>query len=133
MYTTNNWILDPLTKNLVNSLLDGNDFHENRKNQIQQINGVKKDGLIVLKYKVPGYDRDDIKIDIKSSNSLNSDRILTVIANNTEYGGITYKSYVPKNIEEKQTKANLKNGILTLTLVEEKIKSPFANLKIEVD
>jgi len=53
--------------------------------------------------------------------------------NKAEDGNIDYQFWFEKNIEEKLTKANLKNGILTLTFVEEKIKSPLANLKIEVD
>jgi HSP20 family molecular chaperone IbpA len=100
---------------------------------IDEVKTTSKDGIITAKYKVPGYTKDEIKIDVKPSNSFSIDKTLTINASNAEYGSINYRSYIPKNIDEKLTKANLKNGILTLTFVQEKIKSPLANLKIEVE
>ena len=130
-YLTSNWALEPLANELVNGLFDSN-----RRLAFEDHNLIiptKKDGIITLKYKVPGYEKNEIKIDLNQSLSNGVDRYLTVKATNSEYGTTMYKSYIPKNIDEKLTKANLKNGILTLTFVEEKIKSPLANLKIEVD
>ena len=130
-YLTSNWALEPLANELVNGLFDSN-----RRLAFEDHNLIiptKKDGIITLKYKVPGYEKNEIKIDLNQSLSNGVDRYLTVKATNREYGTTMYKSYIPKNIDEKLTKANLKNGILTLTFVEEKIKSPLANLKIEVD
>jgi len=129
MYNSNTWFLEPLTNSLINDLLQP----ATKLNMIDEVKTTSKDGIITAKYKVPGYNKDEIKIDIKPSNSFHIDRTLTVAANNLEYGPINYRSYVPKNIDEKLTKASLKNGILTLTFVQEKIKSPLSNLKIEVE
>jgi HSP20 family molecular chaperone IbpA len=128
MYNTNNWFSELPTTELIHSLM-----YPKNISVIEEIKTSSKDGIITAKYKVPGYNKDEIKIDIKPSNGFNVDRTLTINANNAEYGAVNYKSYIPKNIDEKLTKANLKNGILTLTFVQEKIKSPLANLKIEVE
>lgn len=132
-YLTYNWPLKPLTDEFITSLLTTNNNTSSNNMYYTLVNPIKKDGVITAKYKVAGYEKNDIKIELTPLGTLTVDRYLTVIASNSEYGTITYKSTIPRNINEKLTKANLKNGILTLTFVEEVVKSSLANLKIEVD
>jgi HSP20 family molecular chaperone IbpA len=131
-----NWLVEPFTSDVFNSLFNNisisSDTKDNSKNQTMHITSQSKDGLIYFKYKLPGYEKDQIKIEVGQP-TISSTRSILIKAHNDEYNTTTYTSYIPKNIDEKLTKANLKNGILTLTFVPEKIKSPLANLKIEVE
>jgi len=125
------WYLEPLTtEEMLSSVFN---FTLPNLSATHNVNPESKDNLLYLKYKLAGYSKDDIKIDISQTSNLLNYKSIIVKANNKEYGLITYTSSVPKNIEEKLTKANLKNGILTLTFVPEKIKSALTNLKIEVE
>lgn len=124
------WYLEPLTTEMLSNVFSNT---LPTLSTTHNVTPESKDGLLYLKYKLAGYEKDDIKIDVSQTSNLLNYRSITVKANNKEYGPITYVSSVPKNIEEKLTKANLKNGILTLTFVPEKIKSVLTNLKIEVE
>ena len=125
------WHLEPLSNQLLDSLFTTNSTNKFNHTEVY---AQSKDGLITAKYKLPGYERDDIKIDTSQTPTVNnySYRTIIVKANNSEYGAVSYSTSIPKNIDEKLTKANLKNGILTLTFVQEKIKSPLTSLKIEI-
>ena len=90
-----------------------------------------KEDSVIFKYKFAGYEKNEIKIDSENSHSPN--RILKITGHNEEYGTIIYKSVIPTNVDDKSVKAVLKNGILTLSFLLEKLKSPLANIKIHVD
>jgi HSP20 family molecular chaperone IbpA len=132
MYNSH-WYIEPFAdsiNSLFNTITTNNTKPVNGNNNY--VNPQTKDGLMYFKYKVPGYEKDQIKIDVGQPCS-SSTRFINIKAHNDEYGTTTYSSVLLKNIDEKLTKANLKNGILTLTFAPEKIKSPLANLKIEVE
>lgn len=129
--TSPTWPLKSLTDEFIDTFLTTSGSTGN--NYYYSVIPIKKDGVITAKYKLAGYEKNDIKIELSPLSTLAADRYLTVSAANDEYGAIVYKSNIPRNINEKLTKANLKNGILTLTFVEEVVKPSLANLKIEVD
>lgn len=132
MYTNNNtWYLEPLSKNLLDSI-----FYSKSNTKTSNIFTVEpsiKDGIITSKFKLAGYEKDEIKFNLLQYSENSTTRDIEIKANNNEYGSITYVTSIPKNIDEKLTKASLKNGILTLTFIQEKVKCPFANLKIQID
>ena len=102
--------------------------------EYEKFNYVKpecKEDSVVFKYKLPGYEKNEIKID--SENFHSQTRVLKIIAENEEFGTTIYKSVIPNNVDEKSIKASLRNGILTLSFSLEKVKSPFANIKILTD
>lgn len=88
------------------------------------------DGVYTLKYKLPGYEKNEIKISFDSKPSY-TNRTVTVTAFNKEYGNEKFVNLVHASIDEKSVKANLKNGILTLSYTLEKVKNPLASIKIE--
>jgi HSP20 family molecular chaperone IbpA len=132
MYNSH-WYIEPFAdsiSSLFNTVTTNNT--KQTRQQSTHVDAQSKDGLMYFKYKLPGYEKDQIKIDI-SQPTISPTRSINIKAYNDEYGNTTYSSVLLKNIDEKLTKANLKNGILTLTFAPEKIKSPLANLKIEVE
>lgn len=124
LLTNKNWFLQPLKTEFLTDLLP-------KDNSSVIVYPEVKEDCLITKFKLPGYEKDEIKIDLIQSNP--TYKTLTVKANNSEYGSISYTSSIYKNIDEKQTKAVLKNGILTLTFFLEKSKYSLSNLKIQVE
>jgi HSP20 family molecular chaperone IbpA len=122
MYTT---LLNTLTnnKNLINN------FHNYN---YDYISAIKKDDQYVTKFNVAGFDKSEIKIEFTKKVS-GYTRQIKVTAQNEEFGILKLYSEVPSSIDEKSVKATLKNGILTISCAEEKVKSPLASLTIQVE
>jgi HSP20 family molecular chaperone IbpA len=123
MYTAT--ILDALTinKNLLKTL-PNYDFNF--------VLTTKKDDSYVTKFNVAGFEKDEIKIDFTKKSS-GYHREIKVVASNDEFGTVKLFTQIPNSIDEKSVKATLKNGILTISCFEEKIKSPLASLTIQVE
>ena len=92
------------------------------ENKIMKTDLKEKDGKYMLEIDVPGYDKEDIKIELQ-------DGYLTVSAEKNEekedkhakylkrerFTGMCSRSYyVGDNLKEEDKKANFKNGILTI-------------------
>jgi HSP20 family molecular chaperone IbpA len=129
LLTNKNWFLQPLTTEYLTDLLPKSDNVSTIK--MLTVYPEIKDDTITAKFKLPGYEKDQIKIDLVQSTPAN--KTLTVKASNDEYGVISYTALIYKNIDEKLTKAVLKNGILILTFFLEKPKYSLSNLKIQVE
>ncbi len=123
MYTTS--LLDAVigNKNLLKTL-DNYDY--------SYVLTTKKDDSYVTKFNVAGFEKDEIKIEFTKKSSGYS-RQIKVTATNEEFGSIKFFTEVPNSIDEKSVKAKLKNGILTISCFEEKIKSPLTSLTIQVE
>lgn len=93
----------------------------------------ENNGVYSLKFKLPGFNKEDIKISFEAKENSRANRIVTISASNAEFGTEKFQSFVHNNIDDKSTKATLKNGILTITYSLEKIKNPLSSLKIEVE
>lgn len=91
----------------------------------------EKNGIFTLKVKVPGYDKNDIKILFTEKNSYERHRKINLTAENEEYGIQKTSLLIHNNFDEKTVKANLKNGILTITYALEKTKSSLSSIRIE--
>jgi HSP20 family molecular chaperone IbpA len=88
-----------------------------------------KDGTFTMKFKVPGYQKEEVKITFSERYSNN--RCIDVFANNEEFGFEKYSSIVHRDIDEKSVKATLRNGILTVSYSLQKPKNSSSSIKIE--
>lgn len=76
-----------------------------------------------LKFKLPGYEKSEIKISLENSSKAKNYTFLepygflkvTVLAQNKEEGITRFNGYFPKSIDESTIEAKLNNGILTIT------------------
>ena len=102
-------------------------FFGEKENKIMKTDLKEKDGKYMLEIDVPGYDKEDIKIELQ-------DGYLTVSAEKNEekedkhakylkrerFSGMCSRSYyVGENVSEEDIKANFKNGILTIEFPKE--------------
>lgn len=89
-----------------------------------------KDGLYCFEFKVPGYEKDQIEISLTNANA-SKNRVLTVKAENKEYGKFSEQVILSTNVEEKSIKASLKNGILKVSFIPEKEKTKLIEIKVD--
>ena len=106
---------------------------ENASSQIMKTDVHDKDGNYIIDMELPGYDKEDIKADLK-------DGYLTISANKVEtkeekdakgnclrkerYTGSCNRSFfVGKQISQEDVKASFNNGILTMTIPKEAPKA----------
>lgn len=102
-------------------------FFSQKENKIMKTDVKEKDGNYVLEIDIPGYDKEDIQIELQ-------DGYVTVTATKSEekedknskylqrerFSGMCSRSYYAgENIKEEDIKANFKNGILTITFPKE--------------
>lgn len=102
-------------------------FFGEKENKIMKTDLKEKDGKYMLEIDVPGYDKEDIKIELQ-------DGYLTVSAEKNEekedkhakylkrerFSGMCSRSYyVGENVNEEDIKANFRNGILTIEFPKE--------------
>lgn len=106
-----------------------------KENSIMKTDIKEKDGNYVLEIDMPGYDKEDIKIELekgyitvtanKESNKEEEDKKSHYIHKERFYGSCSRSYYVGDKLTEDQIKASFKNGMLTLTFPknsEEKIE-----------
>ena len=102
-------------------------FFSQKENKIMKTDVKEKDGSYILEIDIPGYDKEDIQIELQ-------DGYVTVTATKNEekedkhakylkrerFSGMCSRSYYAgENITEEDIKANFKNGILTITFPKE--------------
>ena len=102
-------------------------FFSEKENKIMKTDVKEKDGNYVLEIDVPGYDKEDIQIEL-------NDGYITVTATKNEekedksskylkrerFTGMCSRSYYAgDNVKEEDIKANFRNGILTITFPKE--------------
>ena len=102
-------------------------FFSQKENKIMKTDVKEKDGNYILEIDVPGYNKEDIQIELQ-------DGYITVTATKNEekedkhakylkrerFSGMCSRSYyVGENVSEEDIKANFKNGILTIEFPKE--------------
>ena len=102
-------------------------FFSSKENKVMKTDLKEKDGKYLLEIDIPGYDKEDIKIELK-------DGYLTVTAEKDDekedkhakylkrerFSGMCSRSYdVGEEVKEEDIKANFKNGILTIEFPKE--------------
>lgn len=107
-------------------------FFTKKENKLMKTDVREKDGNYVLDIDLPGYNKEDIKIDL-------TDGYLTVTAKreehkeeNEHHGNYIHKErffgecsrsyYAGENVKEEDIKANFKNGTLEITFPKEDAK-----------
>ncbi len=93
-------------------------------------NITEKDGIYSIEFKVPGYEKDEIQISLSNGNIAKS-KLLTIKAENKQYGKLSEQVPLNVMVEEKSVKASLKNGILRVSFIPEKEKSKFIEIKVD--
>lgn len=102
-------------------------FFSEKENKIMKTDVKEKDGNYILEIDIPGYDKEDIQIELQ-------DGYVTVTATKNEekedkhakylkrerFSGMCSRSYYAgENVTEEDIKASFKNGILTITFPKE--------------
>ena len=107
-------------------------FFTKKENKLMKTDVREKDGNYVLDIDLPGYNKEDIKIDL-------TDGYLTVTAKREEYreekehhntyihkerffGECSRSYYAGENVKEEDIKASFKNGTLEITFPKEDVK-----------
>lgn len=114
---------------------------ERRHQEVMKTDIKEKDGNYVLEIDVPGYNKEDIQIELE-----NGYLTVTAKANTTideEKEGYIYKEryigessrsfYAGESIKEEDVKASFKNGTLTLTFPKEETKQIENKRIIEIE
>ena len=96
------------------------------------VNTVINGETYLTKFNVAGFEKNEIKIEF-TKRLTGYNRQIKIIAENKEFGISKQFTEVPSSIDEKSVRAVLKNGILTISCCEEKVKSPLTSLTIQVE
>ena len=89
------------------------------------------DGMYILEAEMPGFDKEDIKIDVEGGRlSLSAERgnqsekkEAGYIRRERSYGSFK-RSFNIENVEEDKIEAEYKNGVLTLTMPQKGVEAP---------
>lgn len=123
---------DPLFGKLFDELYDTKGKHSLIKSDIYE-----KDGKYVIEADVPGFKKEDIKVDYDDGYLTVSATREEVIEENTNYirkerhYGEFSRSYYVGNISEESIKAKFENGTLVVTFPKEEAKNTTKLIDIE--
>lgn len=114
-----------------------------KENNLMRTDIKEKDGNYMLEIDIPGYDKQDIKIELengyltvtasKESKMEEEDKNTRYIHKERFYGKCSRTFYAGENISEEQIKANFKNGILTLTFPKEETRKVESKKYIQIE
>ena len=104
-------------------------FFGEKENKIMKTDLKEKDGKYMLEIDVPGYDKEDIKIELnegyltvsaeKNEEKEDKDKHAKYLKRERFTGMCSRSYYVGDNLKEEDIKANFKNGILTIEFPKE--------------
>ena len=109
---------------------DMDSFWNRKENKFMKTDIKEKDGRYILEIDVPGYDKDNIKIELENgylvvtaeNNKSNEENEDGYIHQERFFGTCCRSYYVGKNVKQEDIKASFKNGILILSFPKEKEK-----------
>ena len=99
------------------------DFFKGEKNNLMKTDIKETENSYVLDIDLPGYKKEDIKVDItdgyltinaKSSNEINEEEKGKFVRRERFVGSCSRSFYVGEDVKEDEIKASFKNGILNL-------------------
>ena len=98
-------------------------FFSEKENKIMKTDIKEKDGNYVLEVDVPGYNKENIQIELHEGyitvtathNEEKEDKNSKYLKRERFTGMCSRNYYVGENVKEEDVKANFKNGILTIT------------------
>ena len=102
-------------------------FFGEKENKIMKTDLKEKDGKYMLEIDVPGYDKEDIKIELNEGyltvsaekNEEKEDKHAKYLKRERFTGMCSRSYYVGENVSEEDIKANFKNGILKIEFPKE--------------
>ena len=102
-------------------------FFNEKENKIMKTDIKEKDGNYVLEVDVPGYNKENIQIELHEGyitvtathNEEKEDKNSKYLKRERFTGMCSRNYYVGENVKEEDVKANFKNGILTITFPKE--------------
>ena len=102
-------------------------FFSEKENKIMKTDIKEKDGNYVLEVDVPGYNKENIQIELHEGyitvtathNEEKEDKNSKYLKRERFTGMCSRNYYVGENVKEEDVKANFKNGILTITFPKE--------------
>ena len=103
----------------------GDGFFKNEKNNLMKTDIKETDDLYILDVDLPGYQKEDIKVDVtdgyltihaKTSNEINDEQKGKYVRRERFTGECTRSFYVGEDIKDEEIKASFKNGILNLEI-----------------
>ena len=102
-------------------------FFNEKENKIMKTDIKEKDGNYVLEVDVPGYNKENIQIELHEGyitvtathNEEKEDKNAKYLKRERFTGMCSRNYYVGENVKEEDVKANFKNGILTITFPKE--------------
>lgn len=105
-------------------------FWGRKENNFMKTDIKEKDGKYILEIDVPGYDKDNIKIELENGylmvtaeNNKSSEQNKEGYIHQERFFGTCSRSYyVGENVEQEDIKASFKNGILLLSFPKEEQK-----------
>ena len=107
-------------------------FFSKKENKLMKTDVKEKDGNYELEIDLPGYDKDDIKIELnegyltvtatKNESKDEKDKKGNYIHRERFYGECSRSYYAGENVKEEDIKASFKNGTLTLVFPKEETK-----------
>ena len=120
-------------------------FFEGRKgrhNELMKTDVKEKDGNYILEIDIPGYNKEDIKIELnngyitvtaKQSTKVDEEDKDGYIYKDRFVGECSRSYYAGENLREEDIKASFKNGTLTLTFPKEQPKEIETKKYIEIE
>lgn len=102
-------------------------FFGEKENKIMKTDVKEKEGNYVLEIDVPGYDKEDIQIELNNGyitvtatrNEEKEDKSSKYLKRERFTGMCSRSYYAGDNVKEEDIKANFKNGILTIAFPKE--------------
>ena len=102
-------------------------FFSEKENKIMKTDVKEKDGNYILEIDIPGYDKEDIQIELQdgyitvtaTKNDEKEDKHAKYLKRERFTGMCSRSYYAGENVKEEDIKANFKNGILTITFPKE--------------
>lgn len=118
-------------------------FFERKENRVMRTDIKEVDSNYVIEVDLPGYEKENIEIEIENGYLKVSAKMDETIDKSNEkekyihkerfYGECSRSFYVGKDLKEDDVKASFKNGILVLTFPKEQPKQIEEKRKIQID
>ena len=139
----NNYLRSNLSNDMFDDMFRDSLFMDTRQDKFMKTDIQEKDNNYLIELDLPGYDKEDIKVQLKDGyliikaekNVSNEDKDEegNYIKRETYCGKCSRSFYIGDNINEQDIKANFDNGLLQLTFPKEVDKKDDATRDITID
>ena len=128
-------------KDFFDDMFDLNDVWGRRENKFMRTDIQEKDGNYILEIDVPGYDKENIKIELENgylkvtaeTDKTDENNENGYIHQERFFGTCSRSYYVGENVKSEDIKASFKNGILNLSFPKEKQEKVESKKYIQIE